>query len=243
MLKIDRHGSVGRIDKPDASIEKIHSTAALPAGMSQRGYPPYSGYLPMLGAATEIFKMEVPAAGKSAVPTGPTKPLGKKTSQARRSQFNGSIRVLSSPANSEVVRDGIEKRGDCVATERSGLPANKVSGIPDAGSGWVAGRDGCCLSKKKRGRLVLVATLVAIRVCVIARVLPSAGLRWWVTRLRWLPGGVHGHGLQVHHSDRRVRRVHRGRGACLRLCRRVRPVRRGVRDRHGRQVRLQAGLG
>ena len=39
MLKIDRHGSVGRIDKPDASIEKIHSTAALPAGMRQRGYP------------------------------------------------------------------------------------------------------------------------------------------------------------------------------------------------------------
>ena len=135
------------------------------------------------------------------------------------------------------------KRGDCVATERSGLPANKVSGIPDAGSGWVAGRDGCCLSKKKRGRLVLVATLVAIRVCVMARVLPSVGPWWWVTRREVLPGGVHGHGLQVHHSDRRVRRVHRGRGACLRLCRRVRPVRRGVRDRHGRQVRLQAGLG
>jgi len=113
----------------------------------------------MLGAATGIFKMEVPAAGKSTVPTWPMKPLGKKISQARRSQFNGSIRVLSSPANSEVVWDGIEKRGECVATERSGLAANKVLGNSwcRVGLGGRRGRVSACVPTYRglfRGRVL-----------------------------------------------------------------------------------------
>ena len=141
----------------------------------------------MLRAATEIFKMEVPAAGKSAVPTGPTKPLGKKTSQARRSQFNGSIRVLSSPANSEVVRDGIEKRGECVATERSGLPANKVSGIPDAGSGLTARRGRVSAYRKlsrERGFCRTIVSTMSTRIRSPSR---SSRIGTHAARFRMIP--------------------------------------------------------
>jgi hypothetical protein len=61
MLEFDRHRSVDRIDKPDASIERIHSTAVLPLEWIRWADRVVWRYPWMPGAATGIsLKTEVP---------------------------------------------------------------------------------------------------------------------------------------------------------------------------------------